>query len=118
MLYTDASAKFSFFGYGLPSVLVTEANIYSLSTWYNYVLTYDGATLKIYRDNVLVGSQASVGTITPSATDFKFGFYNNAEFNGKMKKARIYNRVLNAGEIAALYEDGYTAPTSVNWNNG
>lgn len=65
-----------------------------------------GGYVRLYVGGELVSSAAfgSVGT----ATSFRLGSYNNKYnfFSGTMRDARVYNRSLNASEIAVLADNG------------
>lgn len=67
--------------------------------------TYDGATLRIYRDGVETDTTVAAGSITAYATDLKIGRVANAAsyFPGQIEFVFLYNRALSASEIAELY---------------
>jgi len=79
-------------------------------TWYHFILTRNATKHNVYRNNV----DLSFNELT-SATDPDFIIrtlnkrYNNTEnlyaLNGKLSDVRIYNRVLTADEITALYNE-------------
>lgn len=83
------------------------------STWYHIVLVYSwgtGGTMSIYVNNVLNNSMTLSGAIGSSNPTLCIGADNYGWtpwnfYDWKVKKARIYNRVLNAAEISALYAD-------------
>jgi len=92
----------------------------SAGTWYHVALTYDGGTsksgIKIYLDGVQVdnldsgaGSFSSFNNTSPEPV--RMGAYsasgtvNQGVMDGKVDDARIYERVLNASEILALYNE-------------
>jgi hypothetical protein len=72
-----------------------------LNTWTHLAATYDGATLRLYVNGQLVGSQARNGTIQVSNGLLRLG--GNAVWGewlaGRIDDVRIYNRALTAGEI-------------------
>ena len=74
--------------------------------YHNALYTWGTGGIKLYIDNVLIASNAATH-YNNGGTIMNIG-YNEAEwpFIWQLKKARIYNRVLNAGEIAALYAEG------------
>ena len=64
-------------------------------------LTYDGATLRLYVNGTLVGSQAKTGAITTSTNPLQIGgdsIYGQY-FNGLIDEVRIYNIPLAAADI-------------------
>lgn len=69
-------------------------------TWHMYTVTYDGTTIKTYKDGVYAGQAATA--LNPSFGGLDFSD-SNAEWNGTMDDARVYNRPLSSGEIQALY---------------
>ncbi|MBI4159560.1 LamG domain-containing protein, partial [Candidatus Wolfebacteria bacterium] len=77
------------------------------SGWHHVVMTFaggSGGATKIYVDNVEKVSTA----FTPNlgTQKIQFGLRTVYEFNGLIDEVRIYNRVLSATEIQALYKSG------------
>lgn len=75
-------------------------------TWYHCVAMTTPAGMQIYLDGALVASNTNMWTPTTFSAGmwlWENGFGNSSNIN--VKKFRIYNRVLNAWEIAALYAD-------------
>jgi hypothetical protein len=72
-----------------------------LNTWSHLAATYDGATLRLYRNGVQIGSRAQTGNILTSTGALRIG--GNAiwgeYFRGLIDDVRIYNRALSAAEI-------------------
>ena len=94
----------------------TSTNAYGLAalptnTWTHLVGTYDGATLRLYTNGVLVSSRAQTGAIATSAGalsiggDSTYGQY----WNGLIDEVRIYNRALSVSEI----QTGMNTPVTV-----
>ncbi len=82
--------------------LVVDPATLSLNTWYLVAITYDGTTLRLYKDGVLVSS-ASAPPPTNSS-NFRIGaFATSNNFLGLMDNARMYSRALSGAEIQALY---------------
>jgi len=80
--------------------------------WYHLAATYDGETLRTYRDGVLVAS--NLGPSGPPDAEPKsllFGRHATRDryFNGSIDDVRIYDRALDASEIAALIVLGQDA---------
>lgn len=74
--------------------------------WQHWVATYDGATMRIYRNGVSVTSTAKTGNIENSARAVYLG-HREAEtryYDGSMADVRVYSRCLSAGEVRALYD--------------
>jgi hypothetical protein len=97
---------------GMPNVApsfyinVAPAGVFSpsalpVNTWTHLCGTYDGSTMKIYRNGVLAGSIAQTGAISASSDGLYIGGnpYYGHNFNGLIDEVRIYNRALSVGEI-------------------
>lgn len=72
----------------------------TLNTWTHVALTYDGATLSLYKDGIAVNSLAQSGTITAGDVLFVGGnpLYNS---NLDIDDARVFNTALTGAEVAA-----------------
>ena len=71
------------------------------STWYHMAITYDGATVKLYKNGILTSSLSYAGTPVSSKGGVILGkHYQNAEYlNAEIPVAKIYNRAFSDGEI-------------------
>ncbi|HUC01691.1 MAG TPA: LamG-like jellyroll fold domain-containing protein [Candidatus Paceibacterota bacterium] len=77
--------------------------------WYQLAGTYNGSTLTTYVNGVLDRQISVSGTMDSTAYVLDLGKTadgTNANFNGLIDDARVYNRALSAAEIAALYNGG------------
>jgi hypothetical protein len=88
----------------------TEIAINSTSTTvagrcYHLVNTYDGSTLSLYVDGLLVRSQAKSGSINYESKPLYIGTSatNSFYMKGKVDDVRIYSRALSAQEVNDLY---------------
>lgn len=82
----------------------------SIGSWYHFVGTYDGSTVKMYSNNIQIGSLSYVGTPASggeiriarrwddSAVDA------NNFISADIPVVRIYNRDLTAAEIAVNFD--------------
>jgi hypothetical protein len=72
-----------------------------LNTWSHMAATYDGVTLRLYRNGVQVGSRAQTGNMLTSTGALRLGGNAiwNEFFTGLMDDVRVYNRALTAVEI-------------------
>lgn len=81
--------------------------------WHHIVCTFDGSRLKTYQNGVLTGDVAASGVITNTIVSLEIGRQanglGNAIFDGSMDDVRIYNRVFNANEALALYNESSVA---------
>ena len=73
----------------------------ALNTWTHLAATYDGATLRLYRNGVQVASRAVTGAIAVSANPLRIGGNTiwGEYFGGRIDDVRIYSRVRTAAEI-------------------
>ncbi|MBF0286862.1 MAG: Ig-like domain-containing protein [SAR324 cluster bacterium] len=80
-------------------------------SWHFVAGSYDGTTLKVYNDGVLIGSTVASTTINTSTNPLQIGGYsvNTELFNGAIDDVRIYNRALTDVEILNLFR----APVAV-----
>jgi hypothetical protein len=106
----------------VAGTLSLTGGIYHSSTWYNteqatltsnvwshVIFTYDGANMRLYVNNVLIGTPtALVTTPSSSGTELRIGRRWDLEdcFNGSMSGVKIYNRALSESEIKLLYDRG------------
>jgi PKD repeat protein len=81
--------------------MVTGPSALPLNTWSHLAGTYDGATLSLYVNGVVVSSQAFSGRIQTSSSPLRIGGNSvwNEYFKGRIDEVRIYNRALSAAEI-------------------
>ena len=76
---------------------------YTVGTWQHWVLTYDGANLKLYRDGGQVGSTvADARNINGTVALVIGGMSGSQGTNGVLDDMRIYSRALTAPEVAGL----------------
>jgi len=83
-----------------------------LNTWYFYVATWDGSTMRLYRNGVEVASDFQPGMYlspnletTISATRGRIDDPVLAVFDGTIDDVRIYKRALSNQEINAIYNE-------------
>jgi hypothetical protein len=87
--------------------------IATFGVWQHVVVTWDGTTVKFYRNGVFdvndFHTQAGV-TSQPTADAVNIGSYvdgTGAFFSGSIDDVRIYNRVLSGGEVQQLFLMGH-----------
>jgi len=74
-------------------------------TWYHLAATYDGQTLRAYKNGVLVTENADPsGAPDVESESLKFGRHamTSDHFRGRVDDIRLYNHALDAAEMAAL----------------
>lgn len=95
-----------------------------LDQWYSVIYTNDGTTTQMYVDGVLKASNPTTAINFSNSDDLFLGrLYDPVSpssfpywFNGVMDEVRIYNRVINAGEIAALSQLSVLPVTITNFS--
>jgi uncharacterized protein (TIGR02145 family) len=78
----------------------------TLNQWQHVAGVYDGATLKIYRNGVLLNTKTQTGTINVSSNPIEIGRnnqYTDRYFTGNIDEVRIFNVALNAATIQSWY---------------
>jgi hypothetical protein len=75
--------------------------------WHLITGTYDGTTMKLYVDGVVVASAAATGSIAVTSDPLDVGNKNGSTvgsdtFSGNLDDVRIYDRAISASEIATL----------------
>jgi hypothetical protein len=108
------SGAFSGAPMGAFGIFNTETGVFSVAssdrlgagTWHHFVLTYDGAWVRLYIDGLLKDSRRAIGFTTSATAPVLFGrlFNGKAFFNGAMDEIRIYSRVLSPEEVLAHCE--------------
>ena len=89
----------------------------SLNEWTHLAFTYDGVTLRIFKDGSQSAQFAVTGDVVASSLATVIGNVNdsdNRHWNGLIDDVRIYNRALSASEIADL-GDYLTVSSSAHW---
>ncbi len=83
----------------------------STGEWHHWVGTYDGSTMAIYIDGVLVASKPASGPINTTTDPLFLGAKNDSSplgdhLDGSLDDVRLYNRGLSAAEVKQLYNLG------------
>lgn len=94
----------------------TFLNPVPLGEWTHLASTYDGETLKLYVNGVLVGSVDHVDVLDTSGSELYIGnryrpFGDVGAFQGLMDELRVYDTALTADEIALLATPQLLEPT-------
>ncbi len=74
-----------------------------INSWTHVAATYDGTTLRIYVNGVLIGTRAGGGAMLTSTGVLRIGGNGvwGEFFQGRIDEIRIYNRALTLAEIQA-----------------
>ena len=99
------------FGPGMNVLISTENGLVRLNvnselsndTWYHFVFTYDGSTMKLYQNASLIGSESADGNIISTTDPFAIG---GDYYYGKIDEVGAWNRALTGAEITSLYNAG------------
>jgi serine/threonine protein kinase len=73
-------------------------------TFYHVAGTYDGASMKLYINGELVGSNRVVGKF--ASADNSVSLSGGETMDGLLDEFTLYNRALNIDEIKAIYQAG------------
>jgi hypothetical protein len=84
---------------------VTDGYSLTPGSWYFILGTYDGATVKLYINNTLVGSDNYTGTPISSQGGIRLmSRWDNPEFwGGLLSIVGIYDKALNTSQIASIW---------------
>ena len=116
----SSNSDCSSFGTSDPLNMEDSTNFIPVpGSWYNMVCTFTKGVLSVYVNGQL--SRTVTGSLTAvlSCPDAQFivgGWWNSdpQAFNGKLDEVRMYNRTLNAKEIAYLARNFQPGSTKVN----
>lgn len=97
----------------------TTLSTNNLATWDHYVSVYDGTNAKVYKNGILLGSQAMVWNTINNSDVFRIGIGVGGEFwfNGALDDLKIYNYVLSDTEITNLYTNNTLSSSNFSQNN-
>jgi hypothetical protein len=89
----------------------TVSSTYTAGTWHHIVGTWDGSTVRLYKDGSAVGTPVSKASVTYTSTGFSLGRYygdtiSAQMFDGQIDEVAIFNRALSSTEVTALYNSG------------
>jgi hypothetical protein len=132
-LWIDGTTiEFIAFDKNNDKVSVEVAPVLAPNTWYHVVATHDGNTITVFVNGVKSESMPCDG-LSASNLNLTLGRYSPAAtsyLDGSLEMVRIYNRALNAGEVANNYNtdclkvglspvqvlDSYTINLTTGWN--
>jgi hypothetical protein len=88
------------------------SNALTSATTYHVAATYDGATMKLYRDGVEIGSRSQTGAIGASSSALSIASYpgGGSHFNGKVDEVALYSSALTGGAVSRHHARGTCTP--------
>jgi hypothetical protein len=110
---TTSKSDLNLAGWGPANDAIVTTAV-AVNTWYNYTVTYDGLTSKIYRNGELIRSSISPRKLT-SGIVFSIGKMGDAvSVNADIDDLKIYDIALSPEEVADLYgNSSVLAPNDV-----
>lgn len=81
------------------NVTITIPQSESVNTWNHIVATFDGSTLKLYRNGQFGDQILSNGSITNTAKVLNVGRRSSNHFNGRIACVRIYDYSLSSDQV-------------------
>ena len=85
---------------GGSDVACPDTETHPLSTWMQWVGTYDGSNMKFYRNGVLKRTTAATGVLGSNNGSAIIGEYAGSyRINGKINAIRIYNKALTEEQV-------------------
>lgn len=101
---TTSYSDLNLASFGPANDVIVSTTIAS-NTWYNYIVTYDGLTSKIYRNGELIKSSICSRKLTSSVV-FGIGKMGSAiSMKADIDDLKIYDVDLSAEEVAAMYNN-------------
>lgn len=88
------------FTIGGADVNCSDPDTHPLNEWMQWVGTYNGSSMKFYRNGQLKNTVAATGTLGSNSTAATIGQYaNQYRLNGQVPIIKIYNRALTDSEV-------------------
>lgn len=98
----SSNADLSLAGWGASNDIIVNTPL-EINTWYNYSVTFDGKTSKMYRNGKLIKFIKGISRNT-KGTIFRLGEINTTvSINADIDDLKIYNLALTEQEIQNLY---------------
>ncbi|NBP16615.1 LamG domain-containing protein, partial [bacterium] len=87
---------------------ISSSTAITYNRWYQFIVTYNGATIKLYQNTTEVASANPSAPLYGSTVPIGIGMFNRTlafsdGFNGKIASIKCYRRALSVEEIAQNY---------------
>jgi hypothetical protein len=105
--------------YGTSTITHLSKYIPPTNAWTYVVVTYDGSSVKMYANGILVYSAAESGSISTTSSALVIGDWSSYSrgFDGTIDEVRISNTARTAEEIRQSYEIGLrTHPVTIDFS--
>ena len=87
------------------------------SGWHHYAITFNGTSLKVYRNGSLLATHSISTVASISGSKQTIGARVRQNYNdfgtGSVDQVRIFSSALDATQVASLYNEVYCVPTIV-----
>jgi hypothetical protein len=109
----DPVLRFRLRADGSTTTLVASTGVVTQGEWIHAVASYDGQFMRLYKDNVEVGSTPKTGEVSVNPSVLA-SIGNNPDgsrpWHGTIDDVRLYDRGLTPAEIDSLYQAGIGGP--------
>lgn len=99
---SQSSNNYINFSISVPSTNSVVVPV-TVNAWTHIVGTYDGSTIRVYKNGQLYTSKAWAGTVSNPGRYLTVGGWTSGVWNGLLDDLRIYSRVLIGDEVYGLY---------------
>jgi hypothetical protein len=108
MIGTSSNQGYVFHTGNINTNFQLNAFGYSVGNWYYVTTTFDGNTIKLFMNGILISSEIRSGNIQSSSLPLHFGRRRGGSiydqwFDGKLDDIGMWNRALTQEEITNLY---------------
>lgn len=92
-------------------VTLDSTAVLTLNTWQHVALTYDGTSLSMYRNGVLLGTIAASGSVTSTSEMFRIGNMpipgsSQVFLDGMVDETTLWKRGLTQAEVQCIMDNG------------
>jgi hypothetical protein len=91
---------------------IQDSQSFPQNSWQYVAMSYDGSTLRVYRNGSLVASQTVAAPIASTADLFIGHYFSGAGWTGRIDEPAIYNSALSATTIQSHYSAAAGSTTS------